>query len=198
MLSLAEIRLSTKGAWDLFLNRPLDLAFFDVSISGFWRSFQLIVPIMLFYVIVTFSDYELTRVELTHQALPEFADFATAGYLALVVDWFLFPLALMPFAGMLGIADRYVTFVVLRNWSQFLMALIVTPLFAAFYFGLIGSSLHLLGLLTIVFVFLRYRYIVTRAALECSFGLAASLVALEFVLGMVIGEAIARLYGIGV
>ena len=94
MLSLAEIRLSSKGAWDLFLNRPLDLAFFDVSISGFWRSFQLIVPIMLFYVIVTFSDYELTRIELTHQALPEFADFATAGYLALVVDWFLFPLAL--------------------------------------------------------------------------------------------------------
>ena len=118
------------------------------------------------------------------------------GVLGLAV--ILFPLALMPFAGMLGIADRYVTFVVLRNWSQFLMALIVTPLFAAFYFGLIGSSLHLLGLLTIVFVFLRYRYIVTRAALECSFGLAASLVALEFVLGMVIGEAIARLYGIGV
>ena len=44
------------------------------------------------------------------------------GVLGLAV--ILFPLALMPFAGMLGIADRYVTFVVLRNWSQFLMALI--------------------------------------------------------------------------
>jgi hypothetical protein len=192
MLSLAEIRLSTKGAWDLFLNRPLDLSLYDISISGFWRSFQLIVPIMLFYVIVTFSDYELTRIELAHQGIPEFADFAIAGYVSLVVDWFFFPLALMPFARVLGIADNYVAFVILRNWSQFLMALIATPLFAAFYFDLIGSKLHLLGLLTIMFVFLRYRYIVTRAALECSFGLAVSLVALEFALSMVIGEAFTR------
>ncbi|SDT89127.1 hypothetical protein [Stappia sp. ES.058] len=198
MLRLVEIRLSTKGAWDLFLNRPLDLSLYDFSISGFWRSFQLIVPIMLMYVLVTFADYELTRIELPHQGLPDFSDFTIAGYVSLVIDWFFFPLALMPFARVLGIADNYVAFVILRNWSQFLMALIATPLFAAFYFDLIGSKLHLLGLLTIMFVFLHYRYIVTRAALECSFGLAVSLVALEFALSMVIGEAFARLFGVGV
>jgi hypothetical protein len=196
MLSLAEIRLSTKGAWDLFLNRPLDLGLYDVSVSGFWRSFQLIVPIMVCYVIVTLADYELTRIEVAHEALPGFSDFTTAGYFSLVVDWFLFPLALMPFAGLLGIADRYVAFVILRNWSQFLMALIATPLFAAFYLGLIGSSLHLLALLVLVFVFLRYRYLVTRAALACSIGLASGLVALEFVLSVMIGEAFARFFGV--
>lgn len=194
MLSLAEILRSTRGAWDLFLGRRLDLGDYDISVSGFWRSFQVILLIAPLYVIVTQSEYVLVTGGGSPDAVAvSFSDFLFAGYLSLAIDWFLFPLALMPFAGVLGIGRHFVPFVIVRNWTQLLTVLIATPFFAAHLFGLISEGFLVLALLVATIVFLRYRFIVTRASLECSFAFAAALVTLEFVLSMVIAEATTRL-----
>lgn len=194
MLSLAEILRSTRGAWDLFLGRRLDLGDYDTSVAGFWRSFQVVLLIAPLYAIATRSEFALVTASVSPDAnaIP-FSDFLFAGYLSLAVDWFLFPLALMPFAGVLGIGRHYVSFVIVRNWTQLVTVLIATPFFAAHLFGLISESILVLALLVATIVFLRYRFIVTRATLECSFAFAAALVTLEFVLSMVIAETTTRI-----
>jgi len=50
LIGMNEIRAALDGSWLLLRNRPEGMAFFDQSLQGFWRSFQvvfLLIPVFL-------------------------------------------------------------------------------------------------------------------------------------------------------
>ncbi|WP_349359381.1 hypothetical protein [Stappia sp.] len=197
MPSLAEIQRSTAAAWNLLLNRPGALAGFDTSFAGFWRSFSVILLLLPLVALASLSEARvLVSGEAADVAPLSLELFLTARAVALGLDWVFVPLVLALIAGPLGVGAGYVAYVVVRNWSALVMALVTAPLFALHLIGFLPGGLLMLFLLVATLVFVRYRYIATRVTLGCPPVVAGGVVVLEYLSGIVLSEATARLFGL--
>ena len=56
MLERDEIARSLTGAWELFLDRPDAMRRFDISMTGFWRSFRAIVLVLPAYLVTSLAE----------------------------------------------------------------------------------------------------------------------------------------------
>ncbi|MEC9470098.1 MAG: hypothetical protein VYA18_10295, partial [Pseudomonadota bacterium] len=121
MISKVEIRAALDGSWLLLRNRPEGMAFFDQSIQGFWRSFSVIFLLVPVYVVSCLAEKRLFFAEnLYHpDAFPN-GSYWFAQFLGMGVDWLALPLLLALLAAPIGISNRYVSFIVVRNWTSLL------------------------------------------------------------------------------
>ena len=122
--------------------------------------------------------------------------FALTRVLALAIDWAAFPLATALLARPLGFANHYVRLIVAFNWGSPIVSGIVALPAILFAFGIVPQGAASLLLFAALVLTIRFRFITARAVLDCGFSLAAGLVALEFLLSLVLGEAISRIAGI--
>src|SRR4051812_12532813 len=111
---VAYLRDNLAGAWHVMLGRPAGLDRLDTSLEGFWRSFAALILVAPFALLALISEEKLT---------PEAAAALTGGSLAiyclaLLVDWFSFPLVFALLARPFGLGARYVPFIVARNWAS--------------------------------------------------------------------------------
>lgn len=196
MISLGEIRAALDGSWLLLRNRPEGMAFFDQSIQGFWRSFLvigLLVPLLLVSGLAEKQFYFSEN--LYHpDAFPDSA-FWFAQLAGFGIDWLALPLLLALVAVPIGISQRYVPFIVVRNWSSLLVSVPYMVTYLLFLLGLISTGITVLLSLTCLVVVIWYRYLVARIALQASVSLAIGVVVLDVVLTLLISQIVGLMWG---
>ena len=168
------------GAWRLARLDKNGMAFFDISIRGFWASFfaaVLVAPLYGLFLILRFGG--------GLESVPAWR-FALIKAIAYVLSWIAFPLAMASYTRMVGCWDRYVAFVVAYNWASVLQnGLYLSVGILATVKALPGSTAGLLGVVAFALV-LAYSGYVARVALQTTVAVAAGAVALDFFIGLVI------------
>lgn len=124
MPDTAYIQRSLTGAWRLMMGRSDGLRLLDTSLEGFWDSFFAIIvaaPALAIGWIASANDFQY----------PELAASRVSVVLRLaVIDlsvWLLPLVALALVAGRVGIADRFVHYVVSGNWASALLVWMMLP-----------------------------------------------------------------------
>jgi hypothetical protein len=188
----SNIRSSLAGAWEVMLGRPEGLKLLDTSLEGFWRSFMAIFLIAPFALVAFLSQRRLA-VDGT-ETEPLTASTLLLESIALLIDWFAFPLVFALLARPFGLASHYVPFIVTRNWAAVIIAAIVAAAHALHIVGILPSAAAPYVLLVALAVALRFSYIVARITLAVSMAMALPIVALDFLLSLTIWSAFERLF----
>ena len=195
MFSKGEIRAALDGSWLLFRNRPEGMAFFDQSIQGFWRSFGVVFLLVPAFLVSGLTDKKLYFLQNMYHpdAFPDLA-FWLAQSLGLAIDWLTLPLLLAALAAPIGISQRYVPFIVARNWTSLLTTLPYFAIYFLFLIGIFNAEIAVFLSLLLLPVIIWYRYLVARIALQSSISLAIGIVVLDVVLTLLISEVTGHLW----
>ncbi len=197
MLTSDEIARSTGAAWALFKGDPRGLRQLDLSIEGFWRSFAVLVLLLPAIGILIASE----RIRIIDHSALDATTFPAGVFVASrlighLLGWFDYPLALALLARPFGLTKSYVPLVVALNWTSLIAAVPVTIPSLLNVLGLIGTEAA--GFLDLVAlgIAIRYQFVVTRVATGAPPGFASGLVALDYVLGILLGVVISEIAGI--
>lgn len=188
-----EIGRALRAAWRLFLNDPRGMAGFDLSVSGFWRSFGAIVPMAPFYFVGFLVERQLRLADPEQEAFSN-ATFFAAKAVIVAVDWVAFPIVLAILARQLGIARGYPAFIVARNWASLLIIIPDSALAAAFGLGLVGQEIAGFASLAFLVIILRYRFLIARIALGASIVFALGITFADLLLSLVLTAGLNRLF----
>ncbi len=82
--------------------------------------------------------------------------------IALLVDWFAFPLVFAVIARPFGLGSRYVPFIVTRNWASVIIGAMVAVVHALHLVGVLPTALLPYALLVAIAVSLRFSYLIAR------------------------------------
>ena len=179
------------GAWRLAIGDPDAFDSFDLSMSGFWKSFWVILLAAPFWLWLILTEQrfrqEASEISDTPYSTPALDTFMMVDSVAYVLDWVLFPVLMVFIARLLGVAGRFVPFIIARNWalllSYFLLAM---PPAALYNLGIVGVE----GKFALDFVALIlqivYLWVVTVRALEISAMQAAAIVFIDLAVSIVI------------
>ena len=185
----ANLRGNLSGAWAVMRGRANGLTSLDLSLEGFWRSFAAIALVAPFTLLALLSQQRLA--EAAGESL------APSGLgleaIALIVDWFAFPLVFAVLARPLGLGGRYVPFIVARNWASVIIAALVAVIHAAHILGLVPSQVAPVLLFAAVGVALHFSYMIARTALGVPIGLAIPIVVLDLLISMTVWAVVHRL-----
>lgn len=195
MPSVAEIQRGFQGAWALLLNRKEGMRAFDVSIDGFYRSFGAVFLLAPLYAIAALAEVRLLQFDGAPVEGFPYVWFFFWKFAGLGVDWLALPIVLALLARPLGLAARYVPFIVARNWtSPLAMSMSVLPsvLYAA---GMVGQELAAILFLVVVVGVIRYQYQVVRIALQTTIAMSIAVVAFDLTLSLFLAELMSRLAG---
>ncbi|XWN31730.1 MAG: hypothetical protein ROR55_01015 [Devosia sp.] len=181
MFTVGEIKRSLWGAWQLFLGRPEGLAALDRSLSGFWRSFGVIIFLLPINAVATLA---ITRAGATDGET--FNELFFDGLPVLMVDWVAFPLLLAAAAGPLGIKGNYVSYVVARNWAAPIAAAILMVPFLLQGAGWIDVNMGVILSVVGLGIVLRFHYMIVRISLGLTVPLTIGLVVADLLLTLVL------------
>ena len=106
--------------------------------------------------------------------------------MALLADWFTFPLVFALLARPLGLGQRYVPFIVARNWAAVIIAAMVAVVHALHVLGLVPSAVAPFLLLAAIALALRFSYVIARTTLAVSAGVAIPLVILDLLISLTV------------
>ncbi len=180
MPSLNEIFNSLYGAWRLALFDPSGMRHFNLTISGFWRSFTAMFLALAFVLLVK-----------SLQGAPDPGDGGATvglnpvvGTIAFFVDWIAFPLAMIVVAKFFNLSANYVPYIIAYNWSQ-----LIGQAFVAATSVAIGATFGQ-GALVLMMIpmgaVLVYAWFVTKTALMVPGGTAFAIVVLSVLLSILI------------
>jgi len=186
------LRENLSGAWQVMLGRAAGLNRLDVSLEGFWRSFAAVVLVAPFALLALISEQPLVA-ESEGAAATLTPGVLTVYVVALLVDWFAFPLAFALLARPLGLGSRYVPFIVARNWASVIIGAFVAAVHALHLLGVLPTAVISIGVLVVTVVALRFAYVIARTALAVSMALALPIVILDFLLSLIIWSIFDRL-----
>jgi hypothetical protein len=186
------LRENLAGAFEVMMGRPEGLNRIDTSLDGFWRSFGAIVLVLPFAAMALISQWRLE----TAAGAP--APPLTGGMLglylfALLVDWISFPLVFALVARPFGLGSRYVPFIVTRNWASVILGALAALVHLMHLIHLIPAAVMPYALLGVVLVSLRLSYVIVRATLLVSIGMALPIVILDFLVSLVVWSVFERL-----
>ncbi|MFZ5676669.1 MAG: hypothetical protein ACOZAM_27220 [Pseudomonadota bacterium] len=175
MTIVEEGLAAMRGCWRFMRRDPEADRDFNLTIDGFWRSFAMVLPLLLLMYPIFISDHRL-GIELAEE--PAEAPVLDIGrdYLRLAANVLAWPLAAALLAKLLGVSRNYVRYMVIYNWMS-LPTTVLALLPHVFYLGS-GSVQVALALAAIVIPLLLYvSWYVANRALETT-----ALVAIAFVL----------------
>lgn len=195
MLTREEIGRSLAGAARLVALDADGMKFFDVSTSGFFRSFRALLLILPLVWAVAVAEHKLilTRVD---PAVGVSDWFVASRFLIAGLDWIAFPIVLAFLAPTLGVQRQYAGYIVAHNWTSVLAALLLSIPLVAYGIGLLGETAAMIIQLGLLIVWIRFAVFTARVALETNGAVAAGLVLLNIVLGLVIERAISAVIGV--
>jgi len=161
---------------------------FDLSRSGYWRSFSAVLVAVPVYLLVL---YLLNTTALRYQRLPESYQIALIAYLA---KWAVFAVIMLPISHLLGARDHYFSAMTVYNWCNPVARSFFLPAYAASAAGL--ANIATLQLLIIVSFALAGTYLayIFRTALQLPFPKVVAIVLLDFFLERIMLAACARLF----
>jgi hypothetical protein len=189
-----EIVRSLTGSWRLALDKPDAMRFFDVSLDGFWRSFQAIVLIVPAFALTAMADRQATLSDAIADEAFSDGGFFVAKTITLALDWITLPIVLAALAGPLGLKRGYTAYIVARNWTTVLMILPFAAIALLEMLGLISLGIAAflsIGALAVIF---RVSYLVARRALNASLEVAIGIVVLDFLISVALAMTVDRLF----
>jgi hypothetical protein len=172
--------LAMRGCWRLLWRDPAALEDFNLTVEGFWRSFAMVVPVLVLAYPMFISDYRFgLELAPTGESPPELRLGINYFYLLLgIVIW---PLAAAALARLLGLGQNYVRYMIIYNWMAvptLTLAIIPHLLHLA-----TGAALFPLILAQAIFVFLLYvSWFVAKTALETTALVAFAFLIADFAL----------------
>lgn len=183
---IAYIRDNFSGAAQILSGRPEGLNRLDTSLEGFWRSFAVVIIIAPFAFLALISQATLPA-ETTEAAAEPLTGALIALYgVALLVDWFAFPLVFALLAPSFGLGSRYVPFIVARNWASVIIAAVVASVHVLRILGILPVAAMPYALLVVLAIALRLSYVLVRTTLSVSMPMALPIVVVDFLLSLVV------------
>lgn len=180
MPSRRDVVAALYGAWRLMRFDSGGMAWFDISIAGFWRSFFAAIPVAPFYAIVV-------ALELAERVEPYDLGWAIVVWIvAYAAGWAAFPIVAIFITRLLRLSQGYVPFIIAYNWAsvpQTLVWFLVIMIGAA---HLAPPALAEFLLLAAFLYILVYQWFVTRTALETTGLTAAGIVILQVLIDVLI------------
>jgi hypothetical protein len=182
-----------------YINRSVDAAFalvmrdkrawdkFDLSVEGFYRSFLAILVVAPMNIVTDIIATNVVNVERLKQGKPALTQAygmpeALFSTITFVLQWMIFPIAMIFVLRFLGLTHRYAPLIVAHNWGTIVVYLFSLVPFLLYASGIVGAG-DVAGLYMIVLVFtLYYRYYTAETALDAGWSVAASVALLGFVL----------------
>ena len=178
------------GAWEVMIGKAEGLNRVDTSLEGFWRSFAAVILVIPFALLMHYSQASL-EAELV-DSVPQGNSLLVDG-MALLCDWFAFPVVFALIARPFGLASRYVPFIVTRNWGSVIISALTGVLFGLHLLGVVPGVVMPYAFIAVFAVALRFYYLIARTTLQVSMGMTLPIVLLDFLLTLTIGSAFARL-----
>ena len=177
-----EIGRGVRGAWLIFRFEPAGLWQFDLTITGFWRSFW--APALMLPVYAAVMAALAGAVDA--QVLLD-----CASYVIMVVLW---PLITAWIARTFQLTAHYVPYVIASNWATVVALLVQAPvaLLLAVSGDQPGFVVVALWFTTQVVIF-GYQFLLTRVAFTAPAGLAAALVLLQLLVTLAVDYGLAEL-----
>jgi hypothetical protein len=191
MGGLGWIRDNLAGAFEVMMGRTEGLGRIDTSIDGFWRSFGAVVFVIPFAILALLSQQPLA-VETGTPPPPIDAARLTLDGIALLVDWFAFPLVFALIARPFGLGSRYVPFIVTRNWASVVIGAMVAIVHALHLLGVLPTAVMPYALLVAIAISLRFSYVIARTTLLVSMAVALPIIVLDLVLSLTIWSLFER------
>ncbi|MBT3305705.1 MAG: hypothetical protein HN377_04410 [Alphaproteobacteria bacterium] len=179
MIPARDIVAALYGAYRLARFDVSGHSYFDVSVTGFWRSFFAAVLIAPFYLLIL------------HFRFAEFPDVPVFRFFALetiayVVAWIAFPLFMASLVREIKAEDKYIPYIVAYNWSAVWQNALFLPIELFAITGVLPSgAAGLLGLFALAAI-IAYVWFITRTALNISGAAAAGIVGVDFLISVVI------------
>lgn len=193
MGGLSTIRDCLAGAWQVMLGRAEGLNRLDFSLEGFWRSFAAVILLVPFVFLMLLSEQPLAE-EAGVAAEPLTGGRLVLELIALLADWFAFPLLFAALAPPFGLGSRYVPFIVTRNWASVIVGAMIGVIQALVVVGVIPTTVASFVMLAAFAVSLRFSYMVVRLTLAVSMGMALPIVMLDLLLSLTIWSAFDRFF----
>ena len=114
-VAIADAVRGVAAASQLARGNAQGIELLDVSIEGFWRSFQAVLWIVPFHTLIILA--------LTHTSAEAETPVPWTGeYISLMVRFALFPLVALLLTRILGLTQRYVPLVAACNWASVLQS----------------------------------------------------------------------------
>ncbi len=197
MPSIAQIADAMTGSLMLARRDTGGYGYFDVSFSGFWRSFLAFFLILPFYLSITAVEKNLA-IDLGDPGAAYNDDIRLVRFLALSLGWIAFPLMMIWVCRILKLQQRYVLFITAYNWSSVpAMALLTLP-FLLYQGGLLEATNTVLLYIVMMGGIIYYRWFIAHTALLTTAVNAAGIVALDFSLSYAIWKCVSQMFvGIG-
>ena len=177
---MREVSASLFGALRLAQFDAGGLRFFNMTTTGFRRSFLAAALVAPLFAVLLFVRY------LTGQDQAPVLRYAAVESIAYVIAWVAFPVAMDPISKILGRSDRYIQYMVAYNWAAVWQNAVYLPLAV---FGVTGaipgpaySILNIAALALIMF----YGWFIARTTLQVPSATAAGLVVFDFLLSLFI------------
>lgn len=168
-----------RGCWRLLWRDPAAFEDFNITVEGFWRSFAMIVPVLVLAYPMFISDHQF-EVELCP---PDQSPPLRLGrdYFYLLSGIAIWPLVTAGLARLLGTGQNYVRYMIVYNWMAIpTLALSVIP--HLFHLAT-GAALLPVILAQAVFIFLLYvSWLVAKAGLQTTAVIASVFVLADFIL----------------
>ncbi len=181
MPSALEITRALYGAWRFARLDRGALRWFELSVEGFWRSFFAFAIVAPGFAVLMYIEHAEVPVAAGAPRI-----FVVDG-IAYVLQCVAFPLAMVFLCRAIGRWDRYVGFVVALNWSVVLQMALIVParlLAASDVAAGAGDTLFYFAVIAV----LLYQWFITVTALEVSGWTAAAAVALDVLIGRIVGD----------
>ena len=168
------------GAYRLASLDSSGMDYFRNTRGAFWRSFYAALIIAPFYAGLLLMRYTMGEVSTTA------VRFITIEAISYIIAWVAFPVVVDFLITAMGRREKYIRFIIAYNWAAVLQNLVYLPLAMLSVNGVLPpSSAGFLGLIILVF-FMVYIWFVTKVALDIPGGRAATIVAIDFSLSLLI------------
>jgi hypothetical protein len=195
MPSAENIQLYLTGAWRMMLGKADGLRLLDLSADGFWNSFFAIV-IALPPLTVSWVG---TANELSQLSTDLGSKFSIVARLATIdlASWILPLVAFAAIVSRVGLADRFVHFVVSGNWASALFIWVTVPISLARLIWPLGPEVQALLWFVLIALNLVVSWRVTHVALGKGAAVTTAVFAGMLFLSVVIQGFLMAAFGLG-
>lgn len=191
---MQEIISSLTGAWRLLMHNASGHEMFTHTVGGFWRSFGVIAPFAVLYFFALSVEAQMMSGAQSGTSSPAVINYPVMT-LALIIEWFSFPLLMAFLAKPLGVGARYASYIIAYNWSSFIIMALFTVPFALYSVGVLAAAPAMFINLGVTVYVLYYRFYVAQTALMTSVAVTSGLVAVDLLLSILISIGAERLTG---
>jgi len=186
-VDIAYMRRSIDAAFRLAMRDERAWSGFDLTASGFFRSFGAILVVIPMNILIDLLSVQLSAGQRAQHKEPistHVYDLGEAMFstLTLCAQWLIFPIVMIFVLRFLSLEHRYSALIIAHNWGTVVVALFNLPPMLLYVAGLISVDQTFNLSFIVLGLTLYYRFYIAQTALGAGWSTAASITLLELVL----------------